>query len=222
MGKKRAGRGGIVKKIKDPSLSALKSLSVNPMQGIAEGLEDIKLPPKPDPSVSYPWPSHDFKVLQECDQFFKIYPTYLDADKTVKLGRRLPISKCVPGPTVMEISECLQSLRLRHVIEPHKGYSRDVESRWYNPGRVLVDKKQRGIIPIDQRYTFHTKMDILKEVAFRLPNAPSRLRRIEKDKQQAALEAAKPVAPPTTVGPTNTTNSASGSSRMKKGKKGRR
>lgn len=28
---------------------------------------------------------------------------------------------------------------VRHVVQPHKGYSRDASSRWDNPGRVLVD-----------------------------------------------------------------------------------
>ena len=76
----------------------------------------------------------------------------------------------------------LQSLRLRHVIEPHKGYSRDVESRWYNLGRVLVDKKQKGVIPLDERRVFHNKMDILLEIAKGIPHCPARRRRLEQDK----------------------------------------
>jgi signal recognition particle subunit SRP19 len=222
MGKKSAGRVQM-KKAKDPT-AALKSLA-NPFSPgavdmFAHGLDEIKLPPKPDPSVSYPWPSHDYKVLQDCDRFLTIYPTYLDSLKTVKLGRRIPKEIAVDKPTVMEISEVLQSLRLRHVIEPHKGYSRDVESRWYNLGRVLVDKKQKGVIPLDERLVIRNKLELLKEIAKRIPSCPSRRRRLEEAKK-AKLNAATVSANQTiTDGSSNTANSVASSTHSNKKKKG--
>jgi signal recognition particle subunit SEC65 len=217
-----------VKKMKDPSMNALKAMNQNPMASMAQDLQEIKLPNKPDTSVSYPWPSHDSKVLQQCDTFYQIYPSYLDSSKTQKLGRRLPLKDCVDTPSVMEISECLQSMRLRHVIEPHKGYSRDVESRWYNAGRVLVDKKQKGIIPLDDRMTFDNKMHIMKEVSRRLPVAPSRVRRLAaEERKQKELEANPPPALVPAIaagGPAagGATPIAVGSTKKKKGKKGRK
>lgn len=71
--------------------------------------------------------------------FCAIYPNYLDSEKTVKLGRRISKGYAVPEPTIQDIHEALVSLDIRHVIQPHKGYSRDGPSRWENPGRVLVD-----------------------------------------------------------------------------------
>lgn len=217
MGKKSAGRVR-VKKVQDPS-AALKNL--NPFGNIAQGLDEIKLPPKPDPSVSYPWPSHDYSVLQECDRFHTIYPTYLDSSKTVKLGRRIAKEDAIDRPTVMEISEVLQGMRLRHVIEPHKGYSRDVESRWYNLGRVLVDKKQKGIIPLDERREFANKMELMREIARRIPFCPSRLRRIEEEKKAKLNAANQSQQMASTGGKTATTSGGTSSSKKNKGKKGR-
>lgn len=41
-------------------------------------------------------------------QFSVIYPTYLDADKTVKQGRRIAAKDAVPNPTVIDIGQALQ------------------------------------------------------------------------------------------------------------------
>jgi signal recognition particle subunit SEC65 len=199
MGKKSAGRVQM-KKVKDPS-AALKSLA-NPFSSgavdmFAQGLDEIKLPPKPDPSVSYPWPSFDYKVLQDCDRFFTVYPTYLDSLKTVKLGRR--ISK---------------------EIAVEKGYSRDVESRWYNLGRVLVDKKQKGVIPIDERVVFRNKMELLKEIAKRIPTCPSRRRRLEEEKKARLNASTNSTNQPIIDGSSITTSSIATSMQSNKKKKG--
>ena len=71
--------------------------------------------------------------------FSAVYPNYIDSDKTVKLGRRIAAKDAVPEPTIQDIHEALVRLDIRHVIQPHKGYSRDASSRWDNPGRILVD-----------------------------------------------------------------------------------
>ena len=71
--------------------------------------------------------------------FSALYPNYLDSNKTVKMGRRIAAKDALSDPTVQDIHEALVSLNIRHVVQPHKGYSRDASSRWDNPGRVLVD-----------------------------------------------------------------------------------
>lgn len=71
--------------------------------------------------------------------FGVVYPNYMDSNKTVKLGRRIAAKDAVPEPTMQDIHEALVSLNIRHVIQPHKGYSRDAISRWDNPGRGTID-----------------------------------------------------------------------------------
>ena len=92
--------------------------------------------------------SIDETFTMQFKTFSAIYPNYLDSDKTVKLGRRIAAKDAVPEPTIQDIHEALALLDIRHVIQPHKGYSRDASSRWDNPGRIMVDLEgaiQNGI-----------------------------------------------------------------------------
>ena len=40
--------------------------------------------------------------------FSVIYPSYIDANKTVKRGRRIAAKDAVPNPTVIDIGQALQ------------------------------------------------------------------------------------------------------------------
>ena len=165
-----------------------------------------------------------------------IYPTYLDSTKTVKMGRRIAASDAVENPTVNEIGEALRALRMRHVVQPYKGYSRDTESRWDNPGRVLVDLRgdpvpnlMPGVTSDDNMNSmndgqFTTKKDLLKEIAKIIPSLHIRIQRLEEEKKQAEeakkkekeMQLAKSKAPASGgAGVSGTT------SRKKKGKKKR-
>jgi len=95
--------------------------------------------------------------------FSAVYPNYLDSDKTVKLGRRIAAKDAVSEPTIQDIHEALISLDIRHVIQPHKGYSRDASSRWDNPGRVMVDLEgavEIGILDMCSNGEFDLNDDI--------------------------------------------------------------
>eukprot|EP00568_Trieres_chinensis_P011422 CAMPEP_0183308200 /NCGR_PEP_ID=MMETSP0160_2-20130417/20385_1 /TAXON_ID=2839 ORGANISM="Odontella Sinensis, Strain Grunow 1884" /NCGR_SAMPLE_ID=MMETSP0160_2 /ASSEMBLY_ACC=CAM_ASM_000250 /LENGTH=136 /DNA_ID=CAMNT_0025471985 /DNA_START=35 /DNA_END=441 /DNA_ORIENTATION=+ len=112
---------------------------VNPLADLVVPPEEmIHLPPKPDSNITHIWPMSETFTM-DYKQFHAIYPTYLDATKTVKLGRRIAASDAVPDPSVQEIGEALRAMNVRHAVQPYKGYPRDAESRWDNPGRVLVD-----------------------------------------------------------------------------------
>mmetsp|Transcript_56680 Transcript_56680/g.64963 ORF Transcript_56680/g.64963 Transcript_56680/m.64963 type:complete len:143 (+) Transcript_56680:23-451(+) len=63
-----------------------------------------------------------------------LYPAYIDSTKKIDQGRAIPLKHCVENPTIQEMSEILQYLKIRHVIEPHKAYPKD----WINPGRIRV------------------------------------------------------------------------------------
>lgn len=117
----------------------------------------------------------------DASKFIVIYPSYLDSTKTIAKGRRIGQEIAVETPTVSDISQALQSLKIRHVLQPNKGYSRDIETLWDNPGRVKVDNNN----------TFSSKRELLKEIANIIPNLPARQQRLEQAKQQAMLEQQK-------------------------------
>eukprot|EP00898_Chlorokybus_atmophyticus_P002375 jgi/Chlat1/3138/Chrsp21S03364 len=66
-----------------------------------------------------------------------VYPQYIDAKKTIPEGRRIPVDKAVINPTIGEMADCLNFLKLPFLFEPNKRYSRD----WMVPGRVKVNLK---------------------------------------------------------------------------------
>ena len=117
---------------------------INPMQDLMQPTEPpIIVPPKMNPEITQFFPlSESFRMNSIYKNFPCIWPTYIDSNKTSKEGRRISKEDAVANPSVLDISEVLQSMNVRHAVQPFKGYPRDVESRWDNPGRVLYDLEQ--------------------------------------------------------------------------------
>lgn len=178
MGKKR---GGAVRVKQVGPKGPKNPMDMMPtMEDFAIKPEDqIHLPPTPDRSYSIFWPITETFTMKTDTGFQTIYPSYLDAEKTVKQGRRVCQDKAVPKPTVSDISLALQTLQIRHVLQPYKGYSRDPPTLWDNPGRVLVD------------VTGRRKGELMLELAARIPRLPERQQRLQAEAAQAAMEEKK-------------------------------
>lgn len=73
----------------------------------------------------------EFKMMQI------VYPCYFDKNRSMKDGRRLPISKCVENPLAKTILDACKILRIPAVFEPEKTHPQD----WGNPGRVRLGLK---------------------------------------------------------------------------------
>jgi len=67
----------------------------------------------------------------------KVWPVYLDYNKTRKEGRRIPKNIAVPDPKLSEIKEACIKLGLEPFIEEDKRYPR---SWWEKSGRVVLKK----------------------------------------------------------------------------------
>ncbi len=67
-----------------------------------------------------------------------IYPIYLNRAKKQSEGRRVPLSKSVDRPSVIDLGEICLQLRLPYLIEGNKCYCRDYTQR----GRIRVQLKQ--------------------------------------------------------------------------------
>jgi len=162
--------------------------SGNPMDEFMIPPEDmVHLPPTPDRNFQMFWPIHESFTMDPSD-FFVIYPSYLDSSKTIKQGRRIGAENAVDTPTVQDLSDALASLTIRHVQQPHKGYSRDPTTLWDNPGRVRVD-------PAALESGAYTKRSLMVELASIIGELPSRARRlqimaeVEKARKAKLLEA---------------------------------
>jgi len=53
----------------------------------------------------------------QLNPFCTIYPLNIDSKKSVSEGRKLPVDVCVPSPTIREIGEVLQKMRVRFEYE---------------------------------------------------------------------------------------------------------
>lgn len=241
MGKKSGGRVR-VKQMGAPKMPA------NPLADLAIPPEEmIHLPPKPDSNSGFfIWPVGETFTMHY-KNFSAIYPNYLDSDKTVKLGRRIASKDAVPEPTIQDIHEALMSLNIRHVIQPHKGYSRDASSRWDNPGRVLVDLEgavESGVMEMKSDGAFDLddaipemgdvdakennnenecgggKKQLLRKIAKIIPDLPNRHKRLEEKNKMLEEEKAKAAKAEKEATKTKSGGSGGGGgNRKKKGKK---
>jgi len=190
MGKKKGGGVVRVKQLGPKAPPLPQTLPFHPMMmealqpqqqpslSGAEGWEEIHLPPAPDRNYQVVWPIHEAFTL-DATGFRVIYPSYLDATKTTKQGRRVALEVAVPRPTMVDLSQALQSLHIRHVLQPYKCYSR--ESAWDNPGRVLVDGSARND---DDDGTRTSKRRLLPLVAARIATLPDRITRLQREQQE--------------------------------------
>lgn len=206
MGKKK---GGVRVKQVGPKAPPPQPI-LNPMDAFSQipPEEMVHLPSPVDRSYQVIWPIQE-TFSTDYSSFQVIYPSYLDSTKSVSRGRKIAQSHAVPVPTVVDITQALQVLNVRHVLQPYKGYSRDV-GVWDNPGRVLVDVHNT------------TKTKLLRDIASQASALPDRRARLE---QEAAIQAneeaeraqaLKNAKSPAVPAKTGTSNS------KKKGKKGRK
>lgn len=69
-----------------------------------------------------------------CKRWNTLYPAYLNKEISIAKGRRVPSAIAIPHPNIYEMSECLESLKVHHMVETDKAYPKD----WYTPGRIKV------------------------------------------------------------------------------------
>jgi len=68
-----------------------------------------------------------------------IWPAYLDAKKTKKEGRKIPRKHAIESPTLAEIKEAAERLKLKAKIEADKAYP---PSWWERSGRVIIEHEK--------------------------------------------------------------------------------
>lgn len=112
---------------------------------------------------------------------------------------------------------------IRHVVQPYKGYSRDVDSQWDNLGRVLVELQQPlpKVYDVDELPDIddgkQSKKKLMREIAKRISSLPGRIRRLDEEKRAQEEAKAKEAAAHKAI--SQKASTASGHSKKKKGKK---
>eukprot|EP01054_Gregarina_sp_Poly1_P000006 Gregarina_sp_Poly_1__5@NODE_1001_length_5410_cov_144_854950_g702_i0_p3_GENE_NODE_1001_length_5410_cov_144_854950_g702_i0NODE_1001_length_5410_cov_144_854950_g702_i0_p3_ORF_typecomplete_len190_score27_24SRP19/PF01922_17/4_6e26_NODE_1001_length_5410_cov_144_854950_g702_i032773846 len=100
-------------------------------------------------------------MLDETRKWCIVYPHYIDAQRTVKQGRRLKKELAIQNPTAQGVAQACSTLQLRWVLED-KCYPRDFLLR----GRVRVELFQdpsNKAIPVN--HAIPNKFVLLKRIA---------------------------------------------------------
>eukprot|EP01071_Lankesteria_metandrocarpae_P014758 Lankesteria_metandrocarpae@DN891_c0_g1_i1.p1 len=159
-----------------------------------------------------------------------IYPNYIDADKTMSCGRRLPKTAAVSAPRIEEMFEVCCLLGLPTVME-NKHYSRD----WMVRGRLRVQvfrddtgtspatyssaiKKTDSAakkIPINTECT--SKAEVMKKISAAVLGLKSRTN--PQHPQSSTTGVSAPPTPVSTGAGAKATASTAKSSHKKKGKR---
>lgn len=103
-----------------------------------------------------------------------VYPAYINARLKVSEGRRIAKGLAVDNPQLQEISMILTLLRIMHVAELMKAYSRDVLSR----GRIKVQLKlPDGSLanPEVPTSNLHSEKALLKKLGELIPRLKTRV-----------------------------------------------
>ncbi|GLC46906.1 signal recognition particle 19kDa [Pleodorina starrii] len=110
-----------------------------------------------------------------------VYPQYLDANKTVAEGRRIPKDLACDAPFVSELYDCCNLLKLESAIEA-KHYPRD----WLPKGRIRVQLKGDDGKPVNPEIP--NRRTLLLKLAELIPKHPGRAAGGKARQQSAAAK----------------------------------
>jgi signal recognition particle subunit SEC65 len=120
---------------------------------------------------------------EDTSRWVTIYPNYLDATKSARMGRRIAKADAVERPTAEDLGEALRELGVRHVVEFDKLYPRDAESHWWTPGRAKAELLNDLDIPSNPEA--ETKMQLIRLVARAIPQLDGRAIRVRREEERA-------------------------------------
>ena len=129
-------------------------------------------PPKQDKATKY-----GHVNAGDFSSWVMIYPVYLNQTKTLAEGRRISKEKAVIDPTLEDLQEACNLLRLKFIVEPYKQYPRE----WTPSGRIRVEIKNPETGSKIHR-DISSRKDLYEKIAIKIPLLHSRKNRLEKEK----------------------------------------
>lgn len=100
-----------------------------------------------------------------------IYPIYINKNKTVAQGRKMPVNKSVDNPTLQEIFQACQALNFKCVAEPMKLYSRDA---LFEIGRLRVQLKDEASLEYVNKDVGNSRKKLLALISAHINTIPGR------------------------------------------------
>ncbi|MEM0084814.1 MAG: signal recognition particle subunit SRP19/SEC65 family protein [Candidatus Methanomethylicia archaeon] len=106
--------------------------------------------------------------MRKRGEIIVIWPAYLNANLTRKMGRRIPKEIAVQNPTIEELEEAVKELKINYIVEKDKKYPKT----WFKEeGRILVEKKCK-------------KGELIRKIALKINEKRIMKRRIEEEKRK--------------------------------------
>ncbi|KAG2392238.1 hypothetical protein C9374_012490 [Naegleria lovaniensis] len=137
-----------------------------------------------------------------------LYPVYIDKNKSLSEGRRIPKEKCVENPKASEIVDICEYLKIPYEYEPTKRHPQEP----FEFGRVRVLLKKDHVPQLQWK----TKQDLLIHIASLIPNLQTRMASKEETSSSTTGAASSSASTTTT---STATKSAGGSKQKSKGGK---
>uniref|UniRef100_A0AC35G7Y7 Signal recognition particle 19 kDa protein n=1 Tax=Panagrolaimus sp. PS1159 TaxID=55785 RepID=A0AC35G7Y7_9BILA len=105
-------------------------------------------------------------------RWITLYPAYMNSKKKKAEGRRIAVEKAVENPTVQEMSEIVNHLKLKAKVEKNKMYPRDSNRDPALQGRLRVQlKNDDGTYCNDE---FKSREALMLHIAELIPKLKSR------------------------------------------------
>eukprot|EP01084_Bolivina_argentea_P201048 343711_1 len=161
--------------IKQPNKKGAHQMA-SAMKELTSLQEDIPhVPVQPDKTAAFIWPLHLDVKQEDYSRYHTLYPSFINSHKTKAQGRRIPREAACNDPIFQEMSVVCQMLKLWHVIEPHRCYSREP----YVRGRIRV----RIFLPDGSlaNPAIETKIKLLMTMGKLIPTLPCRRERLERE-----------------------------------------
>ena len=126
-------------------------------------------PPKQDKATKY-----GHVNAGDFSSWVMIYPVYLNQTKTLAEGRRISKEKAVIDPTLEDLQEACNLLRLKFIVEPYKQYPRE----WTPSGRIRVEIKNSETGSKIHR-DISSRKDLYEKISSKIPLLQSRKNRLK-------------------------------------------
>ena len=142
-----------------------------------------------------------------------VYPVYMNRNRKICDGRKLPLSACCEDPPAAVIAQCAARLSFQTVLEPMKKHPRD----FFEPGRIRVRLFNDDGSAVKE--SVRTRLALYREISALVPSVKMEMDQQRRLQQKNAGGKGKASSAATATGAGASASGAAGGS-AKSGKSG--